>query len=356
MQIPFLNTLFLSHIVLASSPLTETAERIRQGELHGAGGAILKSCCSYTRKKDFSSRKVMFSPDGSHYYAASSFDREILTAEEGLTLYQEASRICSIPIIPSITALTLNPQDWLPLCLAFQKAGAFILQLDFFYLGTYLEQPDFAQRIFQLLDVLMHSLSCQIMPKVNIDLPADFIFRLMKKAGVRGVSLLDSVRVPATNITDSSTPSDLSTSYFGTWQLPLSLHYAYLANQYGLEICGGGGISDQASIAQMLSCGATLIQVASTVLLHGYNILDELSHITKENITSAPVPAPANYQIHKDKCTRCLICTNSSVWCDALSTNPDGTPFIRKELCENCGWCAARCPAKAISPSPDSSI
>ena len=61
----FLNTNFPTPIILASSPLTETAKHIHNSEIHGAGGAILKSCSSYTRKKDYDTRKVIFSSDHS---------------------------------------------------------------------------------------------------------------------------------------------------------------------------------------------------------------------------------------------------------------------------------------------------
>lgn len=350
MSVQFLNTIFSNPIILSSSPLTETANRIREGELHGAGGAILKTSCFYSRKKDYDTRKVIFSSDYSCYYAYSSFEREILTAEEGLTLYRDASKTCSFPIIPSVTALSLNPEDWLPLCLAFQGEGAAIIQLDFFYLGTFLGQPHFADQFYQLLDTLVHSLSCQIMPKVNIDLPADFIFGLISKAGVKGVSLLDSVRVPVTGTSKDLQLPFSSTSCFGSWQLPLSLHYAYIASQYGLEICGGGGITDCSSVMRMLSCNATLVQVASTVLLNGYEIIQELLPVKEHTVILSP-SSGISYQINKDKCTRCYTCTKSSGWCDAISIDNDGFPFIRKELCENCGWCVARCPAGCLSKS-----
>lgn len=347
MSIQFLNTTFATPIILASSPLTETAKRIRNSEVYGAGGAILKSCSSYTRKKDYDTRKVIFSSDYSRYYAYSSFDREILIAEEGIKLYRDAVEICSIPIIPSVTALSLNINDWLPLCLRFQDAGAKIIQLDFFYLGTYLNQPDFSAQFCDLLYKLVHSLHCAIMPKINVDLPADYIFQLITKAGVKAVSLLDSVRVPVTDSSDGSTLPFSSTSCFGAWQLPLSLHYAYIAWQYGLEICGGGGITDRASATQMLSCGAKLAQVASPILLHGYEYIQELLPI-KEKALPLHASSRKNYQVQKAKCNRCYICAKSSPWCDAISIDTDGIPFIQQDLCEGCGWCSQRCPVHAI--------
>lgn len=351
MSIRFLNTTFSSPIILASSPITETVERIYKSESYGAGGAILKSCCSYTRKGTYDFRKVAFSSDNTCYYATSSFEREIFTADEGLNLYLAASRACSIPIIPSVTALSLEPQDWLPLCLKFQNLGATIIQLDFFYLGSLLNQPDFSSKFHKLLTTLVNFLSCQIMPKVNIDLPADFIFQLLSQAGIKGVSLLDSVRVPAPKAFGNVHFPVASTSCFGDWQLPLSLHYASIAKQYNLEVCGGGGISNSASVTQMLSCGATLVQVASAVLLHGYKKLQELISAQTDINTCSCISAPtynAKYRISSDKCTHCNICTDFSIWCDAFFSDVNGSVYIQEDSCEGCGWCVARCPVGAI--------
>lgn len=347
MSVQFLDTRFRNPIILASSPLTESAYRIHSGELHGAGGAILKTCCTYERKERFESRKVLFSPDHSRYYAYSSFEREILTAREGLALYQDATSLCSIPIIPSVTAPSLEPEDWLPLCLDFQNAGAKLIQLDFFYLGTFLSRLDFSEHFSHLLETLLRTLTCQIMPKVNVELPANYIFQLMEKAGVRAVSLLDSVRVPVTDAANDETLPFSSTSCFGAWQLPLSLHYAYAAKQHHLEICGGGGITNSASVKQMQSCGAALVQVASSLLLHGYAKLRELLEPLPDQNSPVRKPQNYNYQIRKDQCIRCHICTDS-LWCDAIKIGQDNVPHIQEELCEACGWCAGRCPVGSI--------
>lgn len=111
---------------------------------------------------------------------------------------------------------------------------------------------------------------------------------------------------------------------------------------------GAGGVTDRSSVMQMLSCGAALVQVASSVLLHKYNYIQELLPIKEQTALPDPPFSHKSYQVRQDKCTRCYICTKSSAWCDAISIGADGIPFIHHELCENCGWCAGRCPSHAI--------
>lgn len=357
MSVRFLDTDFKNQIIIASCPLTETVERIRRCEAAGAGGVILKTCCDYIRDAPYEPRKVVFSDDQSRYYATAPFAREILTAGEGLALYREAAEICRIPLIPSVTAFSLEPEDWLPLCLAFQRAGAKILQLDFFYMGSCLARDDFVQKLRLLLRALLDRLACRVMPKVNIDLPADFLFRIFSEESVQGVSLLDSVRVPYPD-SPSAFPAS-STSCFGAWQLPLSLHYAAIAERYQLEVCGGGGVTDPAAVQQMINCGASLVQVASAVLVHGYQEIARLlpaRPLTKTDTSGGLAPgfrvtepphAAAPYHIRADTCILCHRCTESA-WCDAIRAGSGEKPEILANVCEGCGWCAARCPAGAI--------
>lgn len=255
MSIRFLNTLFPNSIILASSPLTETAEHIKKGEEYGAGGAILKTCCYYARKKEFDKRKVLFTSDRKSYYASSSFDREILTA--------------------------------------------------------------------------------------------GYIFPIISRAGIKGVSLLDSIRVPVTDTPDGFSLPFSTTSLFGEWQLPISLRYTYIAKQYGLAVCGGGGVSNRSSVMQMISAGADLVQIASAILLNGYDYLQHLQPNEKISQTSPQAKFPTAYQIKEENCSHCQLCIQSA-WCGAISLDSNGVPFIHKELCDTCGWCAARCPSGAI--------
>ena len=100
----------------------------------------------------------------------------------------------------------------------------------------------------------------------------------------------------------------------------------------------------------MLACGSTLVQVASAILLHGYlKIPDLLPTEYPYVVPSHPINKINGYQIQKDKCTRCNACIENTIWCDALSYDTDGIPFISDKLCEKCGWCAGRCPTQAIS-------
>lgn len=262
MSVNFAGIELENRLVAASSPLTESANRLRRCSEAGFGAAILKSAADYARTGNAYGRKVVYCDDG--YYADSSFEREIFTLREGLALYRECSQPnADMPLIPSVSAGSLDPGEWLRICREFSQAGALLLQLDFFYLGTLQHDASFYDKLRAILRVLTRELPCPVMPKLNPRLDPLKTCALLGECGIRHVSLLDSMREAA--------PSEYglhedTTSYFGGRQLPLTRQYLSAAKSCGLAVCAGGGITSKADAELLLSEGADLVQIASYVL------------------------------------------------------------------------------------------
>ena len=178
------------------------------------------------------------------------------------------------------SAGNLNPDAWVPACRRLVNAGADAIQLDFFYMGSLLGTDVFSEKIVSLLKELVNNLEVPIMPKLNVNLPKDFIMPLLVKAGIEYVSLLDSVRCPCIE-NDKNGDYQLNsrldpdtTSCFGHWQLPLTIGYTYTASQHGLKVCAGGGITGQADVKKLLAAGATTVQSASYLTKFPYGATD----------------------------------------------------------------------------------
>ncbi len=293
-------------LIASSSPLTESAGRILRCQEAGFGGAILKTAAHYRRSGEGYGRKVVFI--GEDYYADASFEREILTLEEGLALYKDALAYSKdMLIIPSVSASSMEAADWLPICLEFEALGAKLIQLDFFYLGCIITSQDmtFYQRLSKLLSRLRRELDCTIMPKLNFSFDPECICRTLSDSGIEQVSLLDSIRftLPARFGLHPET-----TSYFGGKQLPLTLDYLHHAVKYGLEVCAGGGICSAEDAELLMKNGARLIQTASYVLRNGFS--------------QAPVLLRGE---------PCSVEEGQKTWCDADHYGGHG--------CEKCGFC-----------------
>lgn len=266
-MIDFMGKQLDNPLIASSCIATESAANILRLAKNGVQGAILKSCADYQRGKVDGKRR--FAVDNKGYtYASSPFEREILTLDECLELMAELRPQTDILLIPSFTASSLSSEDWIPFCRSLEQAGADGIQLDFFYMGCIIGRDGLSDSIVTLLKELISAVSIPIMPKLNVNLPKDYIIPLLVKAGVEYVSLLDSVRSPylekengAYRVSERLDAD--TTSCFGSWQLPLTLGYTYTAAQSGLKVCAGGGVTCSDDAKKLLAAGAITVQSAT---------------------------------------------------------------------------------------------
>ena len=258
-------------IIASSCIATETAENIRRLIRSGIDGVILKTCADYKRTAPTGKRE--FAVYNGYTYASSPFECEILTVEEELALLASLRSETDILLIPSYTANDLDAQKWRKHCRKLEAGGADAIQLDFFYMGNLIGTPDFESKLTALLMTLNVSISVPVMPKLNINLPKDYIIPLIKDAGTEYVSLLDSVRTPCIYTKNGKAYTDRrldneTCSCFGSWQLPLTLGYTYTAAKYGLKVCAGGGITCRDDVLRLSEAGASAIQSATLLTKH----------------------------------------------------------------------------------------
>lgn len=259
-------------LVASSCIATESAEKVLRLAQNGIQGAILKSCADYHRGSVFGKRQ--FAVDGNGYtYASSPFEKEILTLDECVGIMNELRPQTDILLIPSFTASSLSPDDWTPACKKLEKSGADGIQLDFFYMGCIIGTENFSEKLVLLLEEIRKAVNIPVMPKLNINLPKDFIMPLLAKVGIEYVSLLDSVRSPFLEVENgeyriSKRLDADTTSCFGHWQLTLTLGYTYTAAIHGLKVCAGGGVTRADDVNKLLAAGATTVQSATFLTKH----------------------------------------------------------------------------------------
>lgn len=265
-----------NYLIASSSPLTESVQRLTCCYEAGFSAAILKSTAAYVKTGTGYGRKIVYGKDG--YYADSSFEREILTLEEGIKLYKSALMNCpyDMLLIPSVSASSLEPEKWIKSCKKFEECGAKLIQLDFFYLGTIKHDDTFFEKLRILLMDLCRTLNCNMMPKLNLNFEPDKTCKILKESGIKTVSILDSMREnpdPRLGLHEGTT------SYFGKRQLPYTFKYLKAAKQQGLEVCAGGGVTSKKDVDLLLSAGADAVQVASYVLNRDFGAVKELLDI-----------------------------------------------------------------------------
>lgn len=269
-------------LIASSCIATESVANVLRLAENGVQGAILKSCADYERGEISDKREFAMDTATGYTYASAPFASEILTLDECLEMLRTLRPQTEILLIPSFTSSSLDPENWIPACQQLAAAGADGIQLDFFYMGNLIGTDGLSGHIVFLLRELNAALHIPVMPKLNINLPKDYIMPLLVEGGVQYVSLLDSVRSPYLRKTDSAYHISVRldaemTSCFGHWQLPLTIGYTYTAVKHGLKVCAGGGITCADDVKKLLAAGATTVQSASLLTKYHKNLLDILA-------------------------------------------------------------------------------
>lgn len=328
-------------MVAASCPATESLENIIECEKNGAIAVILKSASSI-RLNDGGRRRCLLDKDKSVFWCESGFDREIMEMDKAYDLAKAAVNSTYLLVIPSITEMSLNPKIWLRDCKKMEEAGVHGIQLDFFYFPELMAEDNFNELFVTLLKTLITNCQIPIMPKLSRNLPEIYISKLLKKAGVKYVSLLDSIKAP------KPVNSDLlgkSLSVFGNWMFELTRQYTKVLSDAGFQVCAGGGVVSEKEASELIRLGANTIQLATEVLLKGYKRFSEIeSKICINPSLPESFSGERIITFEASKCVGCNKCMNQS-FCNVVKSFME---IGDNSSCEGCGLCSQLCEHEAL--------
>jgi dihydroorotate dehydrogenase/Pyruvate/2-oxoacid:ferredoxin oxidoreductase delta subunit len=380
MQTTFLGYTIRSQIIAASCPATESQENVDRCISGGAGAVILKTASS-TRLDPATQGGRKCVVDDDFFWAKSSFNREIMSLAKNVELVRSLASKVEAPVIASITELDLDVEKWLASCAAVEEAGANAIQLDLFYMENLLSMPNFQEKFIKLIkEILSHS-RVPVMPKLNIGLPAEYAAFLLREAGVKHVSLLDSIKSPPPFEAETGSfprvNQDLlgpGLSVFGRFMLPLSRQYTWIISNAGFEVCAGGGVTTGADAVDLIFLGASTVQIATEALLRGFGRFREIEEETdmilhKAGIVeiqelkqmaaklyhpSAMPDARTEARWHRQECHNCLHCAPANQgFCAHIHEQLDNDlRYIYISGCEGCELCAKLCSFGAIKMIP----
>jgi NAD-dependent dihydropyrimidine dehydrogenase PreA subunit len=157
----------------------------------------------------------------------------------------------------------------------------------------------------------------------------------------------------------------------GPWIRPLAYrHVAQMAMKIpGVQIAGGGGLTNWRQSVEMLMYGATVLTYCTILYFRGfealreieegllaymremgYNSLDDLRGMALQYIATPDQVEYLPYWPHIDleKCVGCGACVRPA-HCEALELRGEKAAFVAPELCTSCAVCFWLCPHDAIT-------
>ena len=266
-------------LVVSSSGLTDSVEKIRKLEKAGAGAVVLKSL--FEEQILYEAGHLSSSSD---YPEADDFIQNYTrsnSVDNYLDLIEQAGSAVSIPVIASINCVSAD--EWTDFASKIEEAGASALELNVYFLpagreaGSQVYEKlylDIAEKVKKQIGIpVIMKLGMHFTHLVNL---VDMLYH----RGVDGVVLFNRFYSPDINIKDLkmissevfSSPSDLRFSL--RWVAIVS------AMVETVHLAGSTGVHDGKGLVKQILAGARAVQVCSAIYKKGPEIigsmLDEL--------------------------------------------------------------------------------
>ncbi|MDO9613805.1 MAG: dihydroorotate dehydrogenase-like protein [Bacteroidota bacterium] len=262
-------------IIVASSGLTNSVEKIKDLENAGAGAVVLKSIFEEQINNEVSD---LINRDPQNLYPEAEDYIWNYTRNNSITrhlnLLSEAKKETEIPIIASINCMSAS--EWTVFAKDFENAGADALELNLFFVPT--SRLRSSEEIEQLYLKIVSEVKKQVTIPVSVKIGYHYtnLVSMADRLVAHGANALvlfnrfyePDINIEKMQITSSevfSSPADIRRSL--RW---IGLISSQLPK---VEIAASTGIHDGEAVIKQLLAGAQAVQVCSGIYINGSQII-----------------------------------------------------------------------------------
>lgn len=262
-------------IIVSSSGLTNSVEKIKKLEEFGAGAVVLKSL--FEEQINHEAGRLL---TGSNYPEAEDYIMNYTksnSVDEYLDLIEQAKKSVNIPVIASINCISVN--EWISFAKRIEEAGADALELNVFMLPTdkHANTSDIEQLYIQLVTQVREKISIP----VSIKLGSGFtnmlgILNKIEGAGAAGVVMFNRFYQPDIDIESLKLIS--SEVFSKPYDIRYTLRWIGLASSAlkKMDLAASTGVHDGAAAIKLLLAGANAVQVCSVLYKNGPEYIQEI--------------------------------------------------------------------------------
>lgn len=270
----------INPIVIGSSGLTNTPEKNIALEKAGVGAVILPSI--FEEQIEMQMQKEIWTdcPNAWKYVRNAVNGMQL---EDYLKLIKNSKEVCRIPVIASINCYREN--GWIDFVCEVERAGADAIELNIFGLNTEIDQPansveDIYLRITQKVKSLVN-----IPVIVKMSKYFSHIVKLtddLQKAGTDGIVIFSRFYQPDIDIHLMQTRSGYVFS--SNSEIADTLRWTSVVSKRlpNVSIASCTGIYDWEDIVKCILCGASAVELCSTVYQNGNEIIQAMNRGLEE--------------------------------------------------------------------------
>jgi len=265
-------------LIVASSGLTNSADKVKECADNGAGAVVLKSLFE---EQLITGKSTLVNQDEMYFWYPQAMDFvNTISKEDGITEYlrliEKAKKSVSIPVMASINCIT--PGEWPKFAAEIEKSGADGIELNIFIPPTNINITGYKieETYVDIIHEVRKNVTIPIAVKVGFYFTS--LYRMLYKISNLDINSLvlfnryyrpdidiDTLRVVAQNV------------YSSPHEITLSLRWiALLYGKINMELVAATGIHDHEGVIKQLLAGANSVQICSTLYKNGTNYLGTL--------------------------------------------------------------------------------
>jgi dihydroorotate dehydrogenase (fumarate) len=269
LQTKYLGLTLKNPIIVSSSGITGSLDKIIEAEKNGAAAIVLKSI--FEEQINYEAAKIQ--DQGKNNSEAYDYLQEYVTAnnlEKQLKLIKDAKQTVSIPIIASINCF--SDKKWLDFSNHFEEAGADALELNIYIM------PDDRKQLGDDIEKKYYTIIKKLVKKTKIPVSVKLSFNFtnminvvdnIRGLGAKGVVLFNRYYEPDIDINKM----EMSTSnvFSSEADIRFPLRWAAIISDQvkGIDIASSTGVHNGEGLIKMLLAGADAVQICSVIYTKG---------------------------------------------------------------------------------------
>lgn len=267
-------------IVVASSGLSNTIEKIKELEKAGVGAIVLKSIFEEQINHEVNhlinrDPQTQYPEDEDYIW---NFTRNNSITRH-LNLLSEAKKETEIPIIASINCMSAS--EWTVFAKDFENAGADALELNLFFVPTdrFKTSAEIEQHYLKIVSEVKRNVSIPVSVKIG-----SYFSNLVSMAdqfvanGADALVLFNRFYEPDIDLAKLEL---ISSDIFSTsTDMRRSMRWIGLISSQlpKVEIAASTGIHDGEAVIKQILAGAQVVQVCSTVYINGTQVIADMQN------------------------------------------------------------------------------
>jgi dihydroorotate dehydrogenase (fumarate) len=265
-------------LVVSSSGLTNSVDKIKKLRDAGAGAVVLKSLFEEQINQEIN--HAIHSGQGFDYPEAEDYMREYSrhnSVTEYLQLISEAKAAVDIPVIASINCYSTD--EWVDFAQNIQEAGADAIELNVFIVNTDKNSnaAEYEEAYVKVAEMVSRVVSIPVSMKLGMYFSnLVSVVNKLSVSGAKGVVLFNRFYEPDIDINKMSltaaevfsSPSDIRRSLRWVSVVSSKIH--------NIDIAASTGVHDGTAVIKQLLVGAKAVQVCSAIYKKGPSVVTSM--------------------------------------------------------------------------------